>query len=330
MTDTATPPTEQRSIRALGLRAALFLVPAAVVLKVYWSTLVFLVSRWEKQEEYSYCFLIPPVVAYLIWRLRRPLAAVAAKPSWHGAWPLAFGLFLFWLGTSIGNYFLLEISLWLVAVGMLWLGFGWPRLKGMAFPLLFCLTMFPPPRFLVDVITQKLKLFSSQLGVFLIQSVGMPVYREGNIIDLGFTQLKVVEACSGLNSVISLGVLGILIAYLYRAVLWKKVLLVASTLPLAIVANSLRIALTGLIAKYLGTEYAQGFFHDFSGWLMFILELLVLYLEMRILDKLPGSLRNDSPSAAQSSGQTNAMMSESQDRWRQSDATDGRREFAAA
>jgi len=278
--------------------AAQILIPAVVLIVLYRSTLVYLVSRWEKQPEYGYGFLILPIVGYLIWLKRHELAAAPSRPSWQAAWALLGGVFLFWLGTLGGEYFTLYISLWLVVIGLLWLAMGWRKLKVIAFPLAFALTMFPPPYFVHNVITLKLQLLSSRLGVFLIQGIGLPAFREGNVIDLGFIQLQVVEACSGLNSLISLGVLGVLVAYLYRAALWKRLFLVVSTIPIAVVTNGLRIAMTGLIGKHWGVEYAQGFFHDFSSWLMFLLELLFLYGVMVSLKRLPGRTGASAPARA--------------------------------
>jgi exosortase D (VPLPA-CTERM-specific) len=146
--------------------------------------------------------------------------------------------------------------------------------------------MFPIPHFLYNRISLKLQLISSQLGVALIQLSGMTAYREGNVIDLGFTQLQVVQACSGLRYLISLVVLGLLLAYFFRARFWKRLILVLSTIPLAILANSIRIALTGILYKYVGPKIAEGFFHDFSGWFIFMFALSLLLPGMWLLKKI--------------------------------------------
>jgi exosortase D (VPLPA-CTERM-specific) len=154
------------------------------------------------------------------------------------------------------------------------------------FPLFFILTMFPIPSFFNNRITLALKLASSKLGVMMMQAYGMSVYREGNIIDLGFTRLQVVDACSGLRYLYPLIVMGILLAYFYKARWWKKLLLVISTIPLTIATNSLRIALTGILSEIWGSKAVEGFFHDFEGWLIFMLTLGCLLGEMWILKKI--------------------------------------------
>jgi exosortase D (VPLPA-CTERM-specific) len=147
--------------------------------------------------------------------------------------------------------------------------------------------MFPLPYFFNERLMLNLRLISSKLGVLMIQLYGLPVIREGNIIDLGFAQLQVVEACSGLNSLISLSVLSLLLAYFFKAHLWKRCVLVLSSVPLAIFTNSLRIAVTAILYRHYGPEVAQGFFHGFSGVLIFLLCIPLLFIEIKILEKLP-------------------------------------------
>jgi exosortase D (VPLPA-CTERM-specific) len=235
------------------------------------------------------------VVLYLVWDKRNELAELPSIPSWKGLVPVTLGLMLFWLGELGGEYFTLYISLWLVVVGLLWIHLGWRKIKAITFALFMTLTMFPLPNFLYTKLTLKLQLIASQLGVAMIDLFGMPVYREGNVIDLGFTKLQVVEACSGLNSLISLVVLGLLLVYFFRAHFWKRAVLLISTVPLAIFTNSLRITLTAVLYKFWGPKVAEGFFHGFSGLLIFLICIPVLLLEMWILTKLP-------PANAASSG----------------------------
>ena len=166
---------------------------------------------------------------------------------------------------------------------------GWQKLKIILFPLILILTMFPPPYFLNTRISLKLKLVSSQLGVGIMQFCGMSAYREGNVIDLGFTQLQVVDACSGLRYLFPLIVLGILLAYFYKAAFWKKAALVISTVPISIIINGLRIALVGMLYPIFGPKVAEGFFHDFAGWFIFMVSLGILLAEMWVLKKVHGS-----------------------------------------
>jgi exosortase D (VPLPA-CTERM-specific) len=240
-----------------------------------------------RRDQYNYCYLIPFVVLYLIWDKRAEIASHPSKPSWHGLIPLFLGTVFYWLGAVGEENLSLLISFWLILVSLCWMQFGWEKLKTFGFALLFMLTMFPLPYYLNNKLMVQLRLISSILGVSMIKLFGLPVTREGNIIDLGFTQLQVVEACSGLNSLISLFVLSLLLAYFFKAYLWKRVLLVLSAVPLAIFTNSLRIAVTAVLHKYMGAEAAQGFFHGFSGVVVFLICLPLMILWMKILGKLP-------------------------------------------
>jgi exosortase D (VPLPA-CTERM-specific) len=242
--------------------------------------------RWWSGEDYNYCYLIPFVVFYLIWEKRQKLCAIPSTFSWVGLLPVIFGIALYWLGELGGEYYTIYISSWLLLVGLLWLHMGLEKLKVIAFPVFFILTMFPPPDFVYKNLSLKLKLISSQIGVVIMQAYGMSAFREGNIIDIGFTKLQVVDACSGLRYLIPLVVLGLLMAYLYRGRLWKKALILIFTLPLTIATNSLRIAVTGILSEMWGSEVAEGFFHGFSGWFIFMFSLVVLISLMWGLNKV--------------------------------------------
>ncbi len=258
-----------------------------LILAIYHSALTWLVIKDWQRDGYSYGYLIPFVVLYLLWLKRSEFRTVESKPSWLGLFSLLPGLLFFWLGELGGEFLTLYVSMWLVFIGLCWMHFGWRKLKVIGFPLFFILTMFPLPAFLNTKLMLQLRLISSKLGVAIIQFYGLPAYREGNIIDLGFTQLQVVEACSGLHSLISLVVLCLLLVYFFRDHIWKRVVLFISSIPLAILTNSMRIAMTAILYKYFGAEVADSFFHDFSGLVVFGVNIPVLIIEMKILEKLP-------------------------------------------
>jgi EpsI family protein len=256
---------------------------------IYASALQYLFQQWEKNADYSYGYLILPLVFYLLWDKREKLAQIPSRPTWKGAFFFIPGLFLFWLGELGGEYTVLYFSLWLVVVGAGLLLFGIRKILAAGFPLFLLLTMFPLPSLINSRISFQLKLVSSKLGVWMLQVYGMSAYREGNVIDLGFTQLQVVDACSGLRYLLPLIIMGLLIAYFYKDRLWKKILLVVSAVPLTILTNSLRIAMTGILYQYWGPSVAEGFFHGFSGWFIFMFTLGVMLLEMLTLKRVfPG------------------------------------------
>ncbi|MFZ5570347.1 MAG: VPLPA-CTERM-specific exosortase XrtD [Thermodesulfobacteriota bacterium] len=262
------------------------IVYIALMIAIYYSSLAVMIEQWGMKEDYSYCYLIPFVVLYLVYDKRDDLTHSQFYSSWPGVFVFMAGIVIFWVGELGGEFFTIYISFWLAILGLSWMHIGWANIRKLFFPFLIMLTMFPLPNFLYQKILVRLKLISSLIGVKLMQAYGLSAYREGNIIDLGFTKLQVVDACSGLRYVIPLFVLGILVTYFYRSQFWKKIIIVFSTIPLSIATNSLRIAMTGILYELWGAQVAEGFFHGFSGWLIFMVSLGVLVGEIWILGKV--------------------------------------------
>ena len=267
--------------RTVWIWAALYVT---VLFSMYYSTLAYLLQEW-RSDEFTYCCIVPFVVLYLIWEKRGRLAYLPSTPTWKGLIPMGFGVCLFAMGELGAEYTLLFVSLWLFAVGLCWLHLGWQKLRTISFPLFFSLAMFVPPGVVYAPASFELKIISSKFGVWLMQSYGLSAYREGNVIDLGFTKLQVVDACSGLRFLIPLFLMALLLAYYFCAPFWKKMVLVCSAIPLSIFTNSLRIASVGILYQFFGIMAAEGFLHEFSGWFIFILSLAFLTLEMRLLKR---------------------------------------------
>lgn len=260
---------------------SVFLLLAAFM---YHSTTSYLLGCWGR-DDFTYSYFIPPMTAYLIWEQRARLSATPSLPDWRGLLPALGALLLYWLGELGGEFTVMFLSFWLLCVAALWSLLGLKRLRLMAFPLLFSLTMVPPPNMLYGPLTFRLKLISSQMGVKLMQLYGLSAFREGNVIDLGFTQLQVVDACSGLRYFFPLIVMAMLLAHYHRGPFWQKLVVVLSAIPVSIVANSLRIASVGVLYPIWGAAVAEGFFHDFSGWFIFMVSLAILGGEMWVLRK---------------------------------------------
>ncbi len=245
--------------------------------------------KWWAQPDYSYCYLVPFIILYLLWEKRQDFLNQRSIPTWIGFLPLAAGIVFYWLGELGGEFYILYISSWILLVGICILNLGFKKVKIILFPICLILTMFPLPNFFNFKITLALKLISSKVGVMMMQAYGMSAFREGNVIDLGFTQLQVVDACSGLRYLFPMLVLSVLVAYFHKAAVWKKIIIVVSSIPLTILTNSLRIALTGILSELFGSSVVEGFFHDFEGWLIFMFTIAVLLLEIWIMDKVfPG------------------------------------------
>jgi len=259
---------------------------AIVIIAAYHSVLRLMIFHDWLLEDNSYCYLIPFVVIYFIWKKRAVLASVWSCPSWAGLIPFAMGVAFFWLGELGGELFTQYISLWFIIVGLCWLHLGWKKIKTIWFALIMMLAMFPLPNFVNVWISLYLRLISSQIGNRMLHLYGMPSYREGNVIDIGLIQLHVVDACSGLRYLIPLMVLSLILAYGFKTRFWKRAVLFLSFVPIAIFVNSFRIALTGILYDIWGPGVAEGFFHGFSGWLIFMVTIPILFLEMWILNKV--------------------------------------------
>jgi exosortase D (VPLPA-CTERM-specific) len=269
----------------------------ALAIPLYNDAYAVLFAGW-RGEDYSYCFLLPPIAAYLFWEKRQQWSAAPAA-SWAGLATVLAALLLYFLGELGGEFYSIYLSSWLLAAGLCWLHLGWRRLEAIAFPLCFLLAMFPLPSVVYSTVSLELKLLSSRLGVSMLRAFGVEVYREGNVIDLGFTRLQVVDACSGLRYLIPLLILGVLLTHLFRPPAWQRCLLVASAVPVTVVTNSLRIASVGLLYPLLGPQAAEGFFHEFSGWLIFMFSLALLLGEIWLLGRVfPGGGGAGEPAAA--------------------------------
>jgi exosortase D (VPLPA-CTERM-specific) len=236
---------------------------------------------WWKNPDYNYCSLVPLIAGYLLWERRQALSLPSA-PSLAGVAVVALGIFLYLLGELGGEYYTIYFSSWVMLVGLLWLHFGWEKLRAIAFPVSMLVAMFPLPMMINSTITLRLKLLSSTLGVKILLFSGVSVFQEGNIIDLGFTRMEVVEACSGLRFFFPLILVAILLAAHQKARFWQRALLVLSAVPLSVVTNGLRIAGMGWLYPVMGNDIIEGFWHEFLGWLLFMLTIGLFIVEMRL------------------------------------------------
>jgi exosortase len=250
---------------------------------LYWTVCRDLVSDWNTDDNYSHGFFIIPLSAFFLWERRADLAA--ARQSWS-----ALGLVLVLLGVLVllagllgADRFLPRVSLLMVLTGTVWFLWGWQTLRVAAFPLAFLTLMVPLPALLFNQIAFPLQLVASQAGELVLAGLGIPVLREGNVIILAHTTLEVAEACSGIRSLISLLTLGIVFAYFTDPRGGVRAAIALSTIPIAIVANAARVAGTGVAAHYYGDAAAQGFFHTFSGWIVFIVAFALVLIVARLL-----------------------------------------------
>jgi exosortase D (VPLPA-CTERM-specific) len=253
---------------------------------LYGDSLAFLFGYWTESEDYSHGIFVPLISVFLIWQARHRIAKADAEMSWWGLGAILAGLVLYWIGELATVYVLQHLSLWLVIVGLVIASIGIRRARAIAFPLSYLVTSIPLPVFLYASLSSQLQLWSSALGVACLQLVGVTAFRDGNVIDLGAVQLQVVEACSGIRYLLPLTSLALLCAYLFKDRMWKRVILVLSSIPISIVVNGFRIGMIGVLVEWYGQGAAEGFYHLFEGWVLFMASLGLLILEMWGLAKI--------------------------------------------
>lgn len=245
-----------------------------------------LVSDWSTDDNYSHGFLVVPVALYLAWERKDALAVAPARPSLLGLVVVAGSLLVLGAGTLGAELFLTRLAIVGVLVGVVLFVWGWAHLRLLAFPLAFLLLMIPLPAIIFNQIALPLQLLASQVGEAGLRLVGVPVLREGNLMLLASTTLEVAEACSGIRSLVSLLTLGIVYGYFMDSRGWVRWLLALATVPIAVFTNGLRVAGTGVAAHYYGPEAAEGFLHSFSGWLVFVSALALLFALREVLNKV--------------------------------------------
>lgn len=248
-----------------------FSLMAAAFFYLYAGTFPSLISDWWEDPNYSHGFLVPFLSLYFAWERREKLYFTALEPAVSGLILLLAGLSLFFLGAVGAELFLARFSMIVVLSGLLLYLFGWEVLKIFLFPVAFLTFMIPFPTLLLNAITFPLQLFAAKLSTFFLQMINIPVFRDGNIIFLPHTTLEVAEACSGIRSLVALITLAVVFASLTQRGVFKKSMLVLSAIPIAIVTNAFRIWGTGVLAHLYGVELAEGFYHTFAGWLVFVL-----------------------------------------------------------
>ena len=250
---------------------------------LYRDVIAKLVSDWSTDDNYSHGFLIVPVALYLAWERRQRLFTAPMQPSLFGLIVVFGSLATLIAGVLGAELFLTRVSMIGVLAGSILFVLGWQHMRVLAFPIAFLLLMVPIPAIIFNQIAFPLQLTASEFGEATLNLFTIPVLREGNIIILANTTLEVAEACSGIRSLISLLTLGIVYGYFNDPRGWVRTVVALSTIPIAIIANGMRVAGTGIAAHYYGPEAATGFFHTFSGWLVFVVAFIMLFVVMRVL-----------------------------------------------
>lgn len=275
--------------QARSLRAGLLALAAVLVaLVAFGGALSELVHRWNTQEEYSHGFLIPVVTAWLLWMRRDALLASVGRPAWTGTALILLALLMHTIGELSAIFILSQVGFVVALVGITLSVGGFPLLRVAIVPILFLLFAIPLPYFIDSELTLQLQLISSRLGTSLIRLFQIPVYLEGNVIDMGNYKLQVVEACSGLRYLYPLLSLGFLAAYLFRAPIWQRAIIFLSAIPITIIMNGFRIGLVGVTVDRWGTQMADEALHFFEGWIIFLACAALLASEIYLFARISG------------------------------------------
>jgi len=258
-------------------------VLVALTAWLYAPIIVKLVNQWWSDPNFSHGFFVPLFSAFVLWQNRKRVRQAPRKPSLWGLPILLTALLMLILGVFGAELFLSRVSLIVLLVGTVVFFQGWQVLRAVLFPLLLLVLMVPIPAIIFSQITFPLQILASKLAAWSLPLLGVPVFREGNVINLPAMPLEVAEACSGIRSLMTLTTLAIMYGYLLEKRAAIRVILALASLPIAVLANGFRILGTGLLVQYWDPDKAEGFFHGFSGWLIFVVSILLLFFLHRIV-----------------------------------------------
>jgi exosortase D (VPLPA-CTERM-specific) len=253
---------------------------------LFWDGLWLMGAWWISNPEYSHCILIPPVAVFLIWQQKDRLERIPFEGSWWGVVLVLLGGGLLVLGQLGTIYALVQYAYVVTLYGLVLSFTGARAFRVLAVPMLILTFMIPLPQFFLYNLSTKLQLLSSELGVWFMRLFGISVFVEGNVIDLGGYKLQVAEACDGLRYLFPLMTLSFLMAYFYKGALWKRAVLFLSSVPITLLMNSWRIGTIGLMVEHWGIGMAEGFLHEFQGWMVFMLSAALLFGEIALLNRI--------------------------------------------
>ena len=256
----------------------------AILLAVYAPVLRTLVRQWNNDPDMGHGFFVPVIVAYIIWQRRDELMAIKPEPNWWGLLVICWGAAQLLIATLGAELFTARMSFVITLIGVVWTLGGTKMLRALAFPLFLLFFMLPIPAVIYSAATFKLQILASQLADSALTILSVPVLREGNVLELPNQKLSVVDACSGIRSLLSLTFLSLVYGYFFEQKTWVRVVLFFSTIPIAIIANASRVTITGIMTQ-VKAELAEGFFHEAEGWVIFMVALIILIVWHQVLNR---------------------------------------------
>lgn len=249
------------------------------IVLLYWTVVPRMAREWWNDPNYSHGLLVPVFSAYLLWEKRNLLAPFRdTRSSLPGVLIVLLGTVLLILGKAGGEFFTMRSSLIFVMAGLFRIVFGADGFRKCLFPIGFLFFMVPIPYILYDAAAFPLKMIASWIGEHALAAIAVPVLREGNLIHLPNFQMEVADACSGIRSLMSLFAMSAAASHVLGLNIFKGIILFVSAVPVSLGTNSLRIVVTGFLANRYGRDAAEGFFHDFSGWLIFLSGAFLVFL----------------------------------------------------
>ena len=249
-----------------------------------------LFKRWGEQQELSHGYFLPAIAGWMLWSRRSTIIASLGKPALIGMAGIATATLVLILSElTVTSLMIFQHFAMILLFASLSLALGGRNVFWIALlPISYLLFMVPPPYWAITVLSQQFQFWSSQLGAWMIGLFGIPVFLSGNVIDMGNYQLQVADACSGLRYLFPFLSLGFLAAYLFKAPLWQRAIVFLSTIPITILMNSLRIALTGVLVENYGVAQAEGLLHFVEGWVVFLFCMLLLFGVISLLARFSG------------------------------------------
>jgi len=255
----------------------------ALLLFSYAPVLWRLVQQWDSDPDMGHGFFVPVVAGFIVWQNRHELLLLTPSPNWWGLAIVLYGALQLYIATLGAELFLARTAFVISVIGIVLLLGGTAYVRVLVFPLFLLFFMIPIPAVVYNSITFPLQILASRVSTEALNVMQIPVLREGNVLELAQQKLSVVEACSGIRSLLSLTFLSLVYGYFFESKIWMRVVLFLSTIPIAIVANASRVTLTGILTEY-KPELAEGFFHTASGWVIFMVALAILIAMHQILN----------------------------------------------
>lgn len=257
-----------------------------LLIVVYFPTWKLLVEQWSTDEDVSHGFLVPVVAGFVAWQRREELMALEWKPAWWGLGIMLWGVLQSVIGVLGVELFLQRTSILITLVGMLLVLGGTAVVRVLAFPLLLLPFMIPIPAVVYNQITFPLQLFASRVAEMVLGWFGIPVLRDGNVLELASQKLSVAEACSGIRSLMSLTFLALVYSYFFDKKVWMRWALLIGVVPIAILANAGRVTVTGILSDEVSPDLAHGFFHSLEGWIVFLIAFAMLLVLHGLINRI--------------------------------------------